>query len=209
MLPKKIIIIGASVVFGRVDPQHGGFAGRLKTWHEKKFTPNAVFNLGISSETSAMLLKRLYLEASIRKPDLIIVSVGLNDTKIEGSLQGEQTTPIKQFEENIKEIIRESRKLCDIAFVSITPIDESKTTPLSYQKNFYILLKDVVRYADITKNICIQEKVPYLDVMNTWLQIDYKTLLYEDGMHPNSLGHKDIFLKLKAFLKKHHSSVDN
>lgn len=206
MLPKKIIAIGASIVFGRVDPQYGGFTGRLKTWHEKKFTPNAVFNLGISSETSTMLLKRLYPEASARNPDLIIVSVGLNDTKREGSLGGAQTAPIKQFEKNIQEIIRQSRKLCDVMFVSITPIDESKTTPLSYQKNSYILLKDVVKYADITKSICIKEKVPYLDIMNMWLPNDYKTLLYEDGMHPNSLGHKDIFLKLKTFLKKHYNS---
>ena len=205
MLPKRIILIGASVVFGRVDPEHGGFAGRLKKWHEKKFTPNAVFNLGISSETSTMLLKRLRPEANVRKPDLIIISVGLNDVKTEKSPKNSLQTPLDKFSQNIKKIIRQSKKICDVIFISITPIDEKKTTPLTYQKNSYLFLEDVKKYADITKNICIKERIPHLDVMSKWLSINYKNLLFKDGIHPNSLGHEDIFHKLKKFLENHYT----
>ena len=204
MLPQRIIAIGASIVFGRVDPEHGGFVGRLKSLHEKKFTPNAVFNLGISSQTSTMLLKRLCVETSVRKPDLIIVSVGLNDLKRQGSLKNSSETSIKKFSQNIQNIIRQSKKICNVMFVSLTPVDERKTTPLLYQKKSYILLDDIKKYADATKNICKKEKIPYLDILNKWMKRDYQGFLYKDGMHPNSLGHKDIFLELQSFLKKYY-----
>ena len=205
MLPQRIVAVGASIVFGRVDPEHGGFMGRMKIWHEKFFTPNAVFNLGISGETSTMLLDRLHAELLVRKPNLIIISVGLNDVKRNGSLRSSPTTPTERFRQNIHDIIHQSRNLCDVMFISITPINESKTTPLLYQKNSYIMFEDVVKYADITKAICMEEKVPYLDIMNQWLQMRYQAFLDEDGLHPNPLGHKDIFIKLKAFLKEQYS----
>ena len=201
MLPKRIVAIGASIVLGRVDPEHGGFIGRLKTWHEKKFIANVVFNLGISSETSAMLLKRLYLEASIRKPDLMIISIGLNDLK-RSRYTHRPVTSIKKFSQNIRGIIRQSKKLCNIIFVSITPVDERKIDGIKKIK-YFRLLDDVKKYSDITKKICTEEKIPYLDIMNQWLVTNYQKFLFKDGVHPNSLGHDDIYRKLISFLKKY------
>ncbi len=201
MLARNIVAIGSSSLFGLVDPKHGGYIGRLKTWHEANDVNNKVYNLGISGDTTSGMLKRLSNETSVRKPDLILITTGLNDTRRVGSKESPSTTPIAQFEQNLKSLISEASRIAKVACVGVYPIDDSKTAPLFFwKKDYYYLMADAKDYERVTSEICKSENIPYLDIFNEWLRQDYANLLFEDGLHANELGHQKIFESLKQFL---------
>jgi lysophospholipase L1-like esterase len=199
MVPRRIVALGASTVYGRVDIEGGGWVGRLRRWHEQQHPRNAVFNLGIGGDTTAGFLARMKTEVPVRKPDLILVGGGLNDAKRIGGCEAKVTTPLTLFRNNVAALIDQARSIAEVIFVGITPFDETKTTPISWVDAYYLLV-DAIDYAQATKEICEAEKVPYIDIFNEWLKTDYLPLLADDGLHPNSLGHQKIFESVRDFL---------
>ena len=201
MIPQKIIFIGASSLFGRMDAEGGGFTGRFKKWHEMNDNRNVVFNLGISGDTTTGMLKRLIPECSIRKPDLIIFSLGLNDIKRTGSKNAPVITPLDDFKNNIQKLIEQAKNLADLLFVSAYPVIEEKTSPME-GKNIYYLLDDAKKYVLETKKICKSIDLPYLNIFDKWIKEGYSQYIFEDGLHCNSVGHQKIFEELKKFMLK-------
>lgn len=203
MLPKRIVSIGASSCEGKVDPKGGGFVGRLRRWLESIDQHYHVYNLGVSGDTTSGMLKRFLQEAKPRKPELVIIMLGINDCRRDGSKNSPCDTPTSQFRENVSKLITQARSLTDkVLFISVYPIDESKTAPVSWRKVFY-LEKDAGNYAGNMKQICKELKIDYLDIFNVWLKENYKNkYLADDGLHANSRGHEYIFEKVKDCLVK-------
>ena len=55
-------------------------------------------------------------------------------------------------------------------------------------------------YNDIVMEIAAEEKCPVIDLRNAFLQTDdYKSLLCEDGIHPNQAGHDLIVRTITDF----------
>jgi lysophospholipase L1-like esterase len=197
MFPKRIIVIGASSAEGQYDPEHGGWAGLLYRWHEGANQRHHVYNLGISGDNSSGMAQRLTAECKIRKPHLIICQVGANDSMREGSETNPTATSLEAFEQNIRTIIAEAKSLADVMFISIFPIDEAKTQPVFWGE-FYYSLKDIKAYTDKTKQVCEELNVPYIDIFNKWISMDYAPYLHSDGLHANSAGHQFIFEQLRT-----------
>lgn len=198
---KRIVVMGASSCLGQGDPELGGWAGRLRQWFERQNARNLLYNLGISADSSMEVVQRLSSEATLRKPDLIIIQIGINDTWRDESPKSPTKTPLGQFRENIIRIINDAKSLCDVLVVSIFPIDEDKTTPVSWVNKYY-LLEDAKRYSQATKEICQETGTPYLDIFSEWLKGNYKRYLASDGLHANSQGHQYTFEAVKAHLLK-------
>lgn len=203
MIPQRIVAIGTSSFFGLGDPQHGGYIGRLKVWHESKNNNNVIFNLGISGntlgETTTQLLQRLVPETKVREPNLILLTSGINDIRRHSSRQNPPITLKEEFRNNIVNMIRQARSLADVIVISTFPIKEKHDSA-----DNYLLPSDLEKYTQIVKTVCQQEKVPYLDIYNEWAKEDYSQFLIEDGVHANEKGHENIFLKLKEFLEKNY-----
>jgi len=198
MKPQKIVALGASDFFGVGDPEGGGYIGRFKKWYEMQDVHHFVYNLGIPAETSEQMLKRLIAEATPRKPDLLILTGGSNDTRRIGSKDTSVLTSIETYKENVIKLIEQGQTLAQIIFISIHPFDESRTAPFIYwNKNNYYLLKDSIEYVQAAKEICEKKDIPYLDIFNWWIQENYFQWLHEDGQHANAVGHQLIFEKLK------------
>lgn len=205
MLPRRIVAIGASTTFGRVDPEGGGYIGRLKTWHEGKHRKNCVFNLGISSETSRDFLKRLVPECTPRKPDLIILAAASNDARRVGSPKSPCDVPLPEYRRNLTKLIEDAKKFGDVFVTLMHPVDESRTTPLPYKETYYFIT-DLERYLDAARSVCKALNVPFLDVYREWTKDKgYKKKLYSDGLHPNASGHRHIFSMLRKKLLKLYS----
>ena len=195
MIPKRIAAIGASYCEGKVDPEGGGVVGRLRSWHESFIQDNHVFNLGISGDTTSDMLKRLEKEMKPRKPDLILVVGGLNDFIRRESKIAKPDNTVEGYEKNIRDLIAKAKNLAPVLFVGVQPVDEARTAPVSWE-NIYYLLSDAKTATDITKKVCLEMKVPYVDVFGEFMKIDYKKYL-ADGLHPNSQGHQRIFELVK------------
>ena len=196
---KRIVVIGASSCLGQVDPEFGGWAGRLRQWFERQNANSILYNLGISANSSTEVVQRLLSEATLRKPDLIIVQIGINDTWRDENIKSPTKTPLGQFRENIIEIINDAKSLGDVLVVSIFPIDETKTTPIGWMNRYY-LLEDAKQYSQTTKEICQETATSYLDILNDWLKGDYRKYLAPDGLHANPEGHRYTFEAVKAHL---------
>ena len=184
-----------------VDPEGGGFIGRLKTWHESQHPKNRLYNLGIPGDSSTKILGRLKAEASIRKPDLILVQCGKNDAK---RMERENASPVTSFEDyqnNVRSIIEEARTLSDIAWIGGYPFDESKTLPLTYWTNTaFFFQEECNAYGSAAKQICEELDVPYLSTSAEWTETDVTECLFEDGLHANAKGHEKLFEELKESL---------
>ena len=205
----RILVFGDSIAYGNEDKK-GGWVERLKNFFiEKKFSdPNfyySVYNLGVSGDTTEELLKRFEFETKQRlwidDEIIIIFDIGINDSQLINKERRLKVSPQK-FEENLQELIFIARKFSSkIIFIGLTPVDDSKVDPLPWFPEVSYKNEYIKNFNEIIKLVCDKNNIYFVGILNEFLDRDYKRLL-EDGAHPNSEGHKNIFKTVKDFLIK-------
>lgn len=211
----QILVFGDSIVLGAWDKE-GGWVQRLnkflisRTLSIPEFWNTdfmEVYNLGISSvsgENSVNLLERFESEAKRRLGEyetVFIIAIGKNDSCFLKS-KNSFATPQEKFKGNIQKIIKLAKKYSSkIVFVGAAMVDESKTAPIHWDKNMFYKNEYLRQYNEIIKSVCKENKIHFIGLIETFKKSDCKNLL-EDGLHPNSEGHKLIFETAKDFLVK-------
>jgi lysophospholipase L1-like esterase len=202
-----ILVFGDSIASGAFDSESGGWVNRLSIELMKSSgNRHFVYNLGVSGDNSENVVERFRREAEIRldddeNSDIFIFAVGINDSQF---LIKEQKTRVSEidFENNINELIKQAREFSEsIIFVGITPANEDKTIPIGWDANKAYKNELIQKYNSIIRKTCDTQRVEFVDVLNPFKEIDYKNLL-DDGLHPNSEGHKKIFDLVLPELKK-------
>ncbi|VVB76412.1 GDSL-like Lipase/Acylhydrolase family protein [Candidatus Tiddalikarchaeum anstoanum] len=196
----KILVFGDSIIFGKGDDGNNGWVGRLKKELESENDSNAVFNLGISGNSTKDLLKRIEVECEARiknKPEhkyVIIIGVGANDSK---KTEGVDVTTFDEFTENIKKICETARKFTkNVIFMGLMPFDERFTHP--YKTSVFTIEK-VKKYNDFIMGYCKDNKIFFIDMFEHFIKTDYKKLFY-DGIHPNTEGYDLMYERIKKIL---------
>lgn len=194
-MEKNICIFGASTTWGAWDHEHGGWVNRLRLFIDSQGTDVFVYNLGVSGDNTFDLLDRFDIEAEARQPNLLIFSIGDNDTITHGN--GEFYVQLSQYEQNIRELIKKSKTFTDIIiFVGVKKVlDESKTTPVSWDDDVHYINKNIEIYNSKLRTVCEGEEVLFLEILDLMAPGDI-----EDGLHPNSQGHEKIFQVVRDFL---------
>ena len=203
----RILVFGASITYGAWD-EEGGWTQRLRKFLDKKALENPdlyfrVFNLGIPGNTTEDLLKRFEFESiqRLRKDEdaVFIFGTGTNDSQFLTSKNALRILPEK-FKENIQKLIDIAKKFSSkIVFLESTPVDEKETVPIPWNKDRSCKNENIQRYNEIIKSICKGNRIYFIGTFDEWKRLDYEKLL-EDGLHPNSEGHKKIFETVKNFL---------
>ena len=196
--PESICVFGDSIGWGAWDLEKGGWINRLwlQVSNNKDRDYGAeIYNLSISGGTTETILARFESESKIRNADAIIFQTGTNDASYKNRPSDYLVQPEK-FRKNINEIIKRARKITNnLIFVGIKNCDESKTMPVSWISRYYSN-DSIGKYNEIMKEICLKNKILFLDI----------GLLnnedFDDGVHPNTKGHKKIYNKVKDFLTK-------
>ena len=187
-----LCIFGDSITQGSSDSQ-GGWAQRLKKYSENK--SDKVHILGVDGATSSDLLQRFEVEASARRPDVIIFAIGINDSVYYLNKRAE--TSLSQFTENIKQLITLAKKFTNnIIFLGLTCVDERKTQPIPWNNWFYSNEK-IKQYDLIIKETSQKEKIHYLELFSLLSTDDLV-----DGLHPSDRGHQKMFEKVETFLEE-------
>lgn len=199
MLPARIVVFGSSSVYGRGDPERGGFVGRLRSWHEPIHSGNLVYNLGIGGDTTSGMLKRFEAEVSARRPDLVIIYPGLNDSRRENSHDSSNVVSPKQFQDNINSLLLMAKKFAPTVFVSSFPLDETRTLPFRDTKLFY-RYSDAATYTRLSRDVCDNLCIPYLDIFERWSNLTNFKDLSIDGLHGTPDAHEKLSLELRQFL---------
>lgn len=207
-----ILVFGDSIAWGAWDAQ-GGWVERLKNFtYDKNINLTKykdydciVHNLGISGDSSDNIIRRFDIETKSRlsetKENIIIFAIGTNDSSFLKSKK-DNWVPMKRFEKNIQKLIELSiNRFEKIIFLSITPVDETKTNPIPWETDIHYTNESVKQYNKIMSKICALNGAEFIDVFELFSKSGHNRLL-EDGLHPNTDGHKLIFEAVKGFLEE-------
>ena len=203
-----ILIFGASITWGAWDKE-GGWVGRLRKFIDEKNISDPdynlmVYNLGISGDTTEDVLRRFENEVKERiseEETIIMFSVGVNDSQFVHDKK-DLRVQIEKFEDNLKKLIKLSKKHASkIIFVGFSPIDQQKVDPLPWAESKSYRKDLIEKFDNKVKEVCKEKKIYFIEVYDKLIKGNYKKLL-EDGVHPNSEGHEQIFQIVKDFLVK-------
>jgi lysophospholipase L1-like esterase len=202
-----ILVFGDSIAYGAWDKE-GGWVSRLKEFLHKKAPPSSdscslVYNLSVSGETTEDLLERFDFEAAQRAGQnmVIVFAIGINDLQFIESGH-DSTKTLARFKENITELAQTASRMSDkVFFVGLTPLDEKKTHPLASDGENPYTNESVRAFNRIIEAVCSEEKAKFIDIFSGFMKKGHERLL-EDGLHPNSDGHRLIFELVRGALTK-------
>lgn len=193
---KRIVVIGDSLVYGYGDPEGGGWVERLRRrWLQPEAPGHAIYNLGVRGDGVERVSQRLTQEFRTRGefrnrvPDLLILSVGINDSARVGKPTGRSLTPLETFEIQIGNLLDEARSLCPVIFIGMPPVQPER---MPFAEILYYNHQEQFRYKEATFQACRQRQIPYLDIFNLWLgrgDAWWRSRLSSDGLHPNVAGY--------------------
>ena len=197
----RVLVFGDSITYGAWDKE-GGWVQRLRKFLEKK-NFFVVYNLGVSGNDTNDLLERFEFETNQRLKEgeetVILFAIGTNDSQFLHK-ESQNRVPIENFKENIRKLIKLARKFSSkIAFVGLTPVDETKTDPIPWDRNKSYKNEFIQKYNQAIKTICNENKISFIEVFEKLKGKNQNFL--EDGLHPNSNGHQQIFELVKDFFK--------
>ncbi|WP_103667632.1 GDSL-type esterase/lipase family protein [Pseudanabaena sp. BC1403] len=197
--PLKVTAFGDSLIYGYGDPINGGWVEQLRRQWMATEPSHVLYNLGVRGDTAAMVNQRLEQEFLLRgelrnkRPDLMILSVGVNDSPRVGKRLGRNMTDCDRFTLEIVNLLDKAQSLCPVMFVGMVPVDELK---MPFLGCMHFNHEDQFRYKEITKSACQVRDIPYLDVFDLWQERGQDWIcdrLCEDGLHPNSEGYSALF----------------
>jgi lysophospholipase L1-like esterase len=197
--PLKIIALGDSLIYGYGDFVGGGWVERLRRqWMSPDSSGHVLYNLGVRGDRVVQVTQRLEQEFRCRgelrnrTPDLILLSVGTNDSPRLGKQNGRLFTDFFEFKQQVNHLLDAAQSLCPVLFVGMTPVDETK---MPFFDCLYYNRIDQYHYKEATLQACQQRDIPYLDIFDLWLARGehwIKTQLGDDGLHPNVQGYQTL-----------------
>jgi lysophospholipase L1-like esterase len=204
--PLKVVALGDSLVYGFGDFVGGGWVERLRReWMSPQGEGHVLYNLGVRGDRVGQVTIRLEQEFSCRGelrnrvPDLILLSVGVNDSARVGKPTGRLYTDIDSFRQQMAHLLDVAQNLCPVLFIGMTPVDESQ---MPFMDCLYYNHLDQYRYKEATLQACQQRGIPYLDIFDLWLSRGINwldTQLGEDGLHPNVSGYQTLYSDIMAW----------
>ena len=202
-LPKQLIVIGDSSVYGWGDTEGGGWCERLKKdWLNKKDSP-IIYQLGVRGDGIEKVAYRWEKEWSSRgetrrnKPKGILLNVGLNDTARVGQINGRPQMEIDGFEYGFERLINEMRSHTEVFVIGLSPVDESK---MPFGGCLWYSNEYCNAYEKRMEEVCINQNVPFLSTFREMIS-DKRSIhwLSNDGIHLNSNGHFYIYQRLRSW----------
>ncbi|MGB3695196.1 MAG: GDSL-type esterase/lipase family protein [Spirulinaceae cyanobacterium] len=204
--PLKLIALGDSLIYGFGDPVGGGWVERLRRqWMSSESPGHVLYNLGIRGDGVIQVSQRLEQEFRTRGelrnslPDLIILSVGVNDSPCLGHSKGKHFTEEEVFQYQLAQLLDRAKGLCPVLFVGMVPVNEQR---MPFLDCLYYSHQNQYLYKEMTRKACEERKIPYLDIFDLWLKRGKDWLtphLSADGLHPNVQGYQALLQDVLAW----------
>lgn len=197
--PLKVTVFGDSLIYGYGDPVNGGWVEQLRRQWMATEPSHVIYNLGVRGDTTAQVNQRLEQEFLLRgeirnkRPDVMILSVGVNDSPRVGKRSGKNMTDYDRFTLEIVNLLDKAQSLCPVIFVGMVPVDESK---MPFLNCLHFNHDDQFRYKEFTKLACQMRDIPYLDIFDLWQERGQSWMrdrICQDGLHPNTNGYLALF----------------
>lgn len=203
-------MFGASITQGFWDT-HGGWVQRLRSYYDSKqitdFSKSrpAIFNLGVSADTSTDVINRFENETKARalgdRELALVFAVGTNNAAVETS--GREWSSPDKYRYELIDLIEKARRFTDkIMFVGLAPCDETKTNPVFWNPINYTNAR-IKLFDDVMEAFCQEQNVPHVPIFGILEEkMKMGIELLQDGLHPNDLGHQLIYEIVRPELDK-------
>lgn len=212
---KQIFISGASIAYGVCGP-NGGWADMLKLrLHNIQYGKKNVkekfeiYNFSKSGYRINDVTDSLFHDIKYRRDEnsesIIILSVGLNDTKSKLTPDN-YVSSLDQYSQNLQDLFDVAKKISPtIFFVGYSQVNEKLVNPkvnLPPIGNSYFANERIKLFNDKCKELCKKNKIEHLDMFSSAPR-NWNSYLSSDGLHPNNEGHKWIFNKVWGSVERY------
>ena len=202
-IPRKLVALGDSGVFGWGDPLEGGWCERLRRhWMELPGGP-VLYNLGVRGDGLERLAARFSAEVGCRGelrrqlPQGVLLGIGLNDTARVGRPDGRPQLDAEGFLFGLQQLLHKAKEIAEVHVIGLTPVEESA---MPYAGVLWYSLADIRRYEALLEEACLEANVPFLPLLEGLLaDSDWPLWLSNDGLHLNSEGHRRVFERVRSW----------
>lgn len=202
-IPRKLIVLGDSGVYGWGDPEEGGWCERLRRhWMGLPEGP-VLYPLGVRGDGLERVAARLVAEVGCRgelrrqRPHGILLAVGLNDTARVGRPDGRPQLAEDAFLFGLQQLLREARTIAPVLVLGLTPVVEEV---MPYAEVLWYGLQAVRRYEGLIEEACLEADVPFLPLVDQLLADPaWPQWLSGDGLHLNSEGHRAVYERVRRW----------
>lgn len=204
MAHTTIVAIGDSIVEGKAATNHRGWVAMLGKYLTTRRKAVRIFNRGLGGDDILGLRRRLTRDCIRYRPDLILVGIGVNDSRYRPSL-GRHQTPLRRFEAVVRECLTRlaAETEAQIVVSGQIPVIDAMLNP--YKKDKYYCRRYQRAYEKILFRCASDCHVPFLDNFARWTSRGEKFIAdhSDDGLHPNNLGHEELAGYAYEFLRLH------
>lgn len=189
----RVITLGDSITRGvrqgvKADEVYGALLqGGLR---ERKIDAE-VINVGIGGERTDQALKRLAREVIAKKPALVTIMYGTNDSYLDKDKPAPRLT-VAEYEANLRQLVKELRD-AGVQPVLMTPPRWGDKARNWKGDNPNVLLED---YVKACRKVAQDTKTPLVDHYEYWLRKEKDGVKIgdwtTDQCHPNPQGHREL-----------------
>ena len=202
-VPRKLIVLGDSGVYGWGDPEEGGWCERLRRhWMGLPGGP-VLYGLGVRGDGLERVRARLHQEVSGRGelrrqlPQGILLAVGLNDTARVGRADGRHQLDPAAFLFGLQELLAQATALAPTLVLGLTPVLEEA---MPFAEVLWYQLDTIRLYESLLEEAAQEADVPFLPLLESFLQeAGWQDWLCSDGLHLNSVGHAHVAARLQRW----------
>jgi lysophospholipase L1-like esterase len=202
-IPKKLIVLGDSGVYGWGDPEEGGWCERLRRhWMGLPGGP-VLYPLGVRGDGLERVAARLEREVCCRgelrrqQPHGILLAAGLNDTARVGRPDGRPQLDAEGFLFGLQQLLDRARSMAPVLVLGLTPVLEE---PMPYAEVLWYSLEQVRRYEGLLEEACLEADVPFLPLLDALLADPcWPQWLSSDGIHLNLEGHRQVYQRVQRW----------
>lgn len=150
-----------------------------------------VINVGIGGERTDQAIKRLAKDVIAKKPVLVTIMYGTNDSYVDKGKQEPRLTTA-EYETNLRQLVKELRA-AGIQPVLMTAPRWGDKARNGKGENPNIALEP---YLQVCRKVAEDTKAPLVDHYNYWLKKEKEGVTLgdwtTDQCHPNPQGHKEL-----------------
>ena len=178
---KKLLILGDSISAGYGLKESENWVQLLENSLKLSGIELKIINSSISGDTTIGGLSRIESDLKKHSPNYVLVELGGND-----ALRG---YPIERIKTNLLKIIDASLE------AEANPIIMQIRIPPNYGKNY------VAAFESIYSEIAVEKNIPKMSFILEKVALD-KSLMQQDGIHPNSKAQPLIAKQVEIEIKK-------
>ncbi len=193
--PLRIVTLGDSITKGVRSgvTAEETFAGELqRQLRAGGHTDAEVVNVGVGGETAGQGLKRLEKDVVAKKPAIVTIMYGHNDSYVDAG-KTEVRIPIPRFRADLSQLVQRLRESGITPILMTPPAYAEKSDPNGIGEHCNVKL---AQYAEVTRQVAETLQVPLVDHYAAWAEVSKSgTDLNEwttDGYHPNPKGHGEM-----------------